>query len=244
MKRIIIALLSLLLLMSTAACSVKSSSEPESRAPSTAIETHRTKKGAVEFYDGTTVDKTDLASGVGYQFQEFDIVAPFTMDWESGYNGRHTVINYGERLTTFGQLLDAYGDTIAPDQQIGVDEYVEMLGFSAVCTTETTSPAETAENFSRSDVIIEDAESFDIIYWLKQPTINDKPTTDLTAMLETLGKPRFAAVGFPSETEYRVMYFWDLGDDHFMTILNTGAVKIMNRENLLHYRPMFAEFFR
>lgn len=198
---------------------------------------------SAELYDGTTVYQSQLSMGVGYEFSDYDIVPGFTLEYQSGYDGRITTIRCNDRSMTYGDLIEEYQDTFPENYTVGVREYVEMLGFSAVCVTDDTLTEETVETFTRSDIYIEEAENFDIIYTLSDITIDGYSTTNLDRMIDVLGRPRFAAVSWDESGNFITAdYYWDMGNDRYLTILNSGAIRFQSREYLIHNRPMFEPF--
>lgn len=192
-------------------------------------------------YDGTEVRQSDLVMGVGYQFDDYGIVGPFDLAYAPGTDGTEISIPVN-RGATYGGLLDTYGDLIDSGEHIGEDEYIQMLGFSAVSVAEDTVSWETKSTFSRRGVAIETAESFDVMQAMDVPKIDNIETTDVDGLIETLGRPRFAAVNWKDDEEYRVDYYWDMGGDRYLTVLRSGAVKFQSGEFLLRNRPMFTPF--
>lgn len=201
-------------------------------------------KEGFELYDGTIVTTDELSMGVGYEFDDYDILKGFQVEYQSGYDGRITQLRINDKSMTFGDLVEKYKDTMPEDQTIARDEYIEILGFSAVCVTEDSMSYETPETFTRGDVYLEEAESFDIIYTLSDITINGFKTTDFDRMIDTLGRPRFAALAIDTDTGelISVDYFWDMGNDRFLTILGSGVIRIQSSEFLRHSRPMFEPY--
>lgn len=201
-------------------------------------------KEGFELYDGTIVTTDELSMGIGYEFDDYDILKGFQVEYQSGYDGRITQLRINDKSMTFGDLVEKYKDTMPEDQTIARDEYIEILGFSAVCVTEDSMSYETPETFTRGDVYLEEAESFDIIYTLSDITINGFKTTDFDRMIDTLGRPRFAALAIDTDTGelISVDYFWDMGNDRFLTILGSGVIRIQSSEFLRHSRPMFEPY--
>lgn len=201
-------------------------------------------KEGFELYDGTIVTTDELSMGVGYEFDNYDILKGFQVEYQSGYDGRITQLRINDKSMTFGDLVEKYKDTMPEGQTIARDEYIEILGFSAVCVTEDSMSYETPETFTRGDVYLEEAESFDIIYTLSDITINGFKTTDFDRMIDTLGRPRFAALAIDTDTGelISVDYFWDMGNDRFLTILGSGVIRIQSSEFLRHSRPMFEPY--
>lgn len=201
-------------------------------------------KEGFELYDGTIVTTDELSMGVGYEFDDYDILKGFQVEYQSGYDGRITQLRINDKSMTFGDLVEKYKDTMPEGQAIARDEYIEILGFSAVCVTEDSMSYETPETFTRGDVYLEEAESFDIIYTLSDITINGFKTTDFDRMIDTLGRPRFAALAIDTDTDklISVDYFWDMGNDRFLTILGSGVIRIQSSEFLKHSRPMFEPY--
>lgn len=201
-------------------------------------------KEGFELYDGTIVTTDELSMGVGYEFDDYDILKGFQVEYQSGYDGRITQLRINDKSMTFGDLVEKYKDTMPEGQTIARDEYIEILGFSAVCVTEDSMSYETPETFTRGDVYLEEAESFDIIYTLSDITINGFKTTDFDRMIDTLGRPRFAALAIDTDTDelISVDYFWDMGNDRFLTILGSGVIRIQSSEFLRHSRPMFEPY--
>lgn len=202
------------------------------------------KQEGFELYDGTMVTEDDLSMGVGYEFDDYDIIKGFQVEYQSGYDGRMTELRINDKSMTFGDVVEKYKDTLPEGQNIAQDEYIEILGFSAVCVTDESMSYETVETFTRGDVYLEEAESFDIIYTLSDVTINGFKTSDFDRMIDTLGRPRFAALAFDTETDelMSVDYFWDMGNDRFLTILESGVIRIQSSEFLRHSRPMFEPY--
>lgn len=201
-------------------------------------------KEGFELYDGTIVTTDELSMGIGYEFDDYDILKGFQVEYQSGYDGRITQLRINDKSMTFGDLVEKYKDTMPEGQTIARDEYIEILGFSAVCVTEDSMSYETPETFTRGDVYLEEAESFDIIYTLSDITINGFKTTDFDRMIDTLGRPRFAALALDTDTGelISVDYFWDMGNDRFLTILGSGVIRIQSSEFLRHSRPMFEPY--
>lgn len=201
-------------------------------------------KDGYELYDGTIVTTNELSMGVGYEFDDYDIIKGFQVEYQSGYDGRMTELRINDKSMTFGDVVEKYKDTLPEGQNIAQDEYIEILGFSAVCVTDESMTYETVETFTRGDVYLEEAESFDIIYTLSDVTINGFKTSDFNRMIDTLGRPRFAALAFDTETDelMSVDYFWDMGNDRFLTILESGVIRIQSSEFLRHSRPMFEPY--
>lgn len=196
----------------------------------------------VELYDGTKVKSSDLTLGTGYQFTNYDIVGGFTVSYQSGYDGRITDLHINDKSMTYGDVVDEYKSTFPPDYHVGSQEYIEMVGFSAISVTENTLSYETVDTFSRYDVYLEDAESFDIIYALSDIKVNGFVTTDFERMLDTLGRPRFANVNWDGSDNPSVSYYWDMGNDRYLTILSTGAIRFQTGEFLCNSKPMFEPF--
>lgn len=215
----------------------------ETTAPGSSPAPSRTD--AVTFYDGSSADRSSLVMDVAYQFPEWDEVQGFNLKYAYGPAENETVeLRINDGKDTFGALLDAHAGELADDDIIADMEYINMLGFNAVSVTEDTLEYETKHTFSRREVFIEQAESFDMSYFLDTPTVNGSPVDDLDAMVQTLGRPRFAAVAWITDTQYSVAYYWDMGRDRYLTILPSGALRFQSEEFLLHNRPMFEPFLK
>lgn len=179
-----------------------------------------------ELYDHTQITEKQLSMDVGYEFNDYDILKGFQVEYQSGYDGRITKLRINDKSMTFGDLLNTYKNTMPPNEPIARDEYIEMLGFSAVCVTDDSLTYETVDTFTRGDVYLEEAESLDIIYTLSDITINGFKTTDTDRMIDTLGKPRFAALSIKDNQLIHVDYFWDMGNNRFLTILSLSLIHI------------------
>lgn len=203
------------------------------------------KTDTVTFYDGSAADRSSLIMDVAYQFPEWDTVQGFDLKYAYGPAEHETAeLHINDGTDTFGDLLDAHTGELADDDIIADMEYINMLGFNAVSVTDDTLEYETKHTFSRREIFIEQAESFDMSYFLDTPTVNGCPVDDLDAVVQTLGRPRLAAVAWITDTQYSVAYYWDMGCDRYLTILPSGAIRFQSEEFLLHNRPMFEPFLK
>lgn len=198
----------------------------------------------IVFYDGSGAMKSDLIMDGAYQFPEWDITPGFDLSYTSGYDGRTTNLRINDGSMTYGDVVKTYDKYYGDDDYVAQNEYIEILGFSAVCVTEDTLTYETKHTFSRSDVYIEEAESFDIIYSLSVPVINGYKTTDFDRMLDVLGRPRFADVSWLDEDSYEITYWWDMGNDRYLRLLPSGGIRWQTGEFLCQSRPMFEPFLK
>ena len=46
------------------------------------------KQEGFELYDGTMVTEDDLSMGVGYEFDDYDIIKGFQVEYQSGYDNQ------------------------------------------------------------------------------------------------------------------------------------------------------------
>ena len=82
------------------------------------------KQEGFELYDGTMVTEDDLSMGVGYEFNDYDIVKGFQVEYQSGYDGRMTELRINDKSMTFGDVVEKYKDTLPEGQNIAQDEYI------------------------------------------------------------------------------------------------------------------------